>query len=102
MEIPVLRQQLQVSWAGRWLVLAGAGGAVPSCRDGLGGGRFANRKSGDAVETTPGTFEVRVKLHPEEGRHFLAMLLARSRIETIPTTASPSITGRCRKPPKSI
>jgi hypothetical protein len=30
------------------------------------------------------------------------MLLARSRIETIPTTASPSITGRCLNPPKSI
>ena len=30
------------------------------------------------------------------------MLLARSRIETIPTTASPSITGRCRNPPNSI
>ena len=30
------------------------------------------------------------------------MLLARSRIETIPTTASPPITGRCRKPPNSI
>jgi len=49
-----------------------------------------------------GTFEVQVKLHPEEGPHSLAMLLARSRIETIPTTASPSITGRCRNPPKSI
>ena len=34
--------------------------------------------------------------------HSLAMLLARSRIETIPTTAFPSITGRCRNPPKSI
>jgi hypothetical protein len=33
----------------------------------------------------------------EVGPHSLAMLLARSRIETIPTTASPSITGRCRK-----
>jgi len=34
--------------------------------------------------------------------HSLAMLLARSRIETIPTTASSSITGRWRNPPKSI
>lgn len=55
-----------------------------------------------AIQTTSGTFEVQVKLRPEEGPHSLAMLLARSRIETIPTTASPSITGRCRNPRKSI
>lgn len=30
------------------------------------------------------------------------MLSARSRIETVPTTAPPSVTGRCRNPPKSI
>lgn len=34
--------------------------------------------------------------------HSLLMLLARSRIETTPTKASASITGRCRNPPESI
>jgi len=34
--------------------------------------------------------------------HSLLMILARSRIETTPTTASASITGRCRNPPESI
>ena len=50
----------------------------------------------EALRGTPS--RVKAEIAP----HSLAMLLARSRIETIPTTASPSITGRCRNPPKSI
>lgn len=46
---------------------------IDRCRDGvagcadLGSGVFNNWKSGDVVETLPGTFEVSMELRPKDG-----------------------------------
>ena len=81
-----------------------------------GGGLGSCTRTGDPADIIDGERERRSSLPAdstpasEEAEraaglrmaHSLLMLLARSRIETTPTTASASITGRCRYPPESI